>query len=148
MLSIYMPYFSVSLSSVLASPYFSPHPFPPPHTQDVNSDEDAGLHEEQFSTIARSIMMQTLSALAFLHSEQRRIGHRDIKPENIMLTTDGCVKLIDFGVSWSETEQDLEKRYDLWPEYKGKLYFEVSTRYVDFFNSKLGHGSSFGQTVN
>ncbi|KAH9486068.1 Cyclin-dependent kinase 2 [Psilocybe cubensis] len=128
MLSIYMPYFPISLSSILTSPYFSPHRFPPPQTQDVDTDEDAAVHDEQFCTIARSIMIQTLSALAFLHSAQRRIGHRDIKPENIMLTTDGCVKLIDFGVSWCEAEQDLEKNHDLWPEYKGKLYFEVSTR--------------------
>jgi cyclin-dependent kinase 8/11 len=27
-----------------------------------------------------------------------------------------------------EMEPDLEKKHDLWPEYKGKLYFEVSTR--------------------
>ena len=73
-------------------------------------------------------MLQTLSALAYLHDEQRKIGHRDIKPENIMLTKDGCVKLVDFGVSWQEKESDSEKGHDLWPEYRGKMYFEVSTR--------------------
>ena len=73
-------------------------------------------------------MLQTLCALAFLHDEQRRIGHRDIKPANIMLTRDGCVKLVDFGVSWKEMESDSEKSHDLWPEFKEKLYFEVSTR--------------------
>jgi cyclin-dependent kinase 8/11 len=45
-----------------------------------------------------------------------------------MLTKDGCVKLVDFGVSWKEKEPDLEKSHDLWPEYRGKMYFEVSTR--------------------
>ncbi|PPQ89974.1 hypothetical protein CVT25_009614 [Psilocybe cyanescens] len=129
MLNIYMPYFAMSLSSLLASPYLSPHPFPPLTLHAPNTDTDAATHDEQFNIIARSIMIQTLAALAFLHSEQRRIGHRDIKPENIMLATDGCVKLIDFGVSWNETELDLEKNHDLWPEYKGKLYFEVSTRF-------------------
>jgi len=126
LLSIYMPYLPLSLSSILASPYFSPHAFPP--STDVPEELASRLRQNQFITIAKGIMIQTLDALAFLHDEQRRIGHRDIKPENIMLTKEGCVKLIDFGVSWKENEPDLEKNDDLWPEYRGKLYFEVSTR--------------------
>ena len=52
-----------------------------------------------------------------------------------MLTKDGCVKLIDFGVAWEESEKDIVKSKDLWSEYKGKLYFEVSTRSVKIFFS-------------
>ncbi|KAF9561613.1 kinase-like protein [Agrocybe pediades] len=126
LLSIYMPYFPISLSSILASPYFSPHPFPP--STNVPEEHASQLCQDQFLTIAKGIMIQTLDALAFLHDAPRRIGHRDIKPENIMLTKEGCVKLIDFGVSWKENEAEVEKTEDLWPEYKGKLYFEVSTR--------------------
>lgn len=125
LLSIYMPFLPISLSSLLSSPFFSPHPFPPLRVPD---DDACKLYEDQFNMIAKSIMLQTLSALAYLHDEQRRIGHRDIKPENIMLTKDGCVKLVDFGVSWKEKEPDSEKSHDLWPEYRGKMYFEVSTR--------------------
>ena len=99
MLSIHMPFLPISLSSLLSSPYFSPHPFPPLRVPD---DDACKLYEAQFNTIARSIMLQILCALAFLHDEQRRIGHRDIKPANIMLTRDGCVKKVDFGVSWKE----------------------------------------------
>ena len=131
MLSIYMEHIPISLSDLLASPYFSPHPFPPSAKADA---EVSRLKAEQFNLIAKSIAFQTLCALAFLHDEQRQIAHRDIKPANVMLTKEGCVKLIDFGVSFQGTQEPAHgepgKRADLWPETKERLYFEVSTGYV------------------
>jgi len=40
---------------------------------------------------------QVLAALSYAHKQ--RIIHRDIKPANMMLTPDGVVKLMDFGIA-------------------------------------------------
>lgn len=45
----------------------------------------------------RRCMRQVFGALAHIHA--RRIVHRDLKPENILVTTEGRVKLMDFGVA-------------------------------------------------
>lgn len=110
----------VSLSDLLASPEFSPYHFPQREIPDQ-------LYEEEFKIILQSIVFQVLSALAFLHHESRQMAHRDLKPQNIMFTEEGCVKLIDFGVSYQHDELDLDKSHDIWPEYSNRLYFEVST---------------------
>src|SRR5256884_9530619 len=46
---------------------------------------------------ALDIASQVASALTEAHQEG--VVHRDIKPENIMLRSDGCVKVLDFGIA-------------------------------------------------
>ena len=48
---------------------------------------------------------QVLSALSYAHKQN--IIHRDIKPANMMLTPQGVVKLMDFGIARSSTEGSL-----------------------------------------
>ena len=54
------------------------------------------------------IARQLLRALAFIH--ERGIIHRDLKPANIWLTSNGTVKLGDFGVAQLASKRDLVRR--------------------------------------
>ncbi|XP_008318355.1 cyclin-dependent kinase 4 [Cynoglossus semilaevis] len=49
------------------------------------------------SECIKDLMRQLLCGLAFLHSN--RVMHRDLKPENILVTSQGQVKLADFGLA-------------------------------------------------
>jgi hypothetical protein len=52
-------------------------------------------------------MCQALSALSYAHS--KGVVHRDIKPANMMVTPDGLVKLMDFGIAKAVTDPQLTR---------------------------------------
>ena len=64
------------------------------------------------------IVVQVCHALALAH--QNRILHRDIKSDNIMVTTDGTVKVLDFGIA---RIGDLEESLSMTGEIKGTVEY-------------------------
>ncbi len=54
-------------------------------------------HPTQIPEIALAMGCSLCDAIA--HAHQANIIHRDIKPENIMISGDGVIKLMDFGIA-------------------------------------------------
>lgn len=59
---------------------------------------DAYCEARKLSTRERvKLFLQVCGAVAYAH--QRLVVHRDLKPNNILVTEDGSVKLLDFGIA-------------------------------------------------
>ncbi|KAH8825649.1 kinase-like domain-containing protein [Flagelloscypha sp. PMI_526] len=108
----------INLLTLLNLASFSPH-LPPGSTTSPS-------RAEEFSILTKSIAYQLISALSYLHSDEVQVAHRDVKPANVLLTREGLVKLIDFGVSWDGLPS-IEDDTTVWGETTERMYFEVST---------------------
>lgn len=79
------------------------------------------------------IISQVCQGLHYSHTftdkltgKQANIIHRDISPHNIMLTYDGAVKIIDFGIAKANTNSEATKAGTI----KGKLSY-LAPEYLD-----------------
>jgi serine/threonine protein kinase len=63
--------------------------------EDLMHDTNAPLLRQQ----AISYTIQVARVLGYLHKQKPPIIYRDMKPSNVMLTPEGVLKLLDFGVA-------------------------------------------------
>jgi serine/threonine protein kinase len=68
-------------------------------------EEMKGSYSEEF---CKYVLYKTVKALKFLHDKD--ILHRDIKSDNVLFSSDGKIKLADFGYACKLTQQQIKRK--------------------------------------
>lgn len=75
------------------------------YVEGTNLDDLLKMHRTLPAKFIVPVFIQVLEGLQ--HAHRKNIFHRDIKPANIMITPDGTVKLMDFGIAKVAGEQKM-----------------------------------------
>ena len=85
-----------------------------------------------------SIICQTCDGLQRAHEDEKKIVHRDLKPENILITSEGMVKLTDFGICRvSSLTTSTRQHYQRTRSFVGTSYYSAPEQYPDPFDGNL-----------
>jgi serine/threonine protein kinase len=94
----------VDLSAILAANADNPDFLFGDMPQEGSGDDETSVQDMlrqrgiPFSLhVARQLLLDLVEALRYIHS--RGVVHRDLKPENLLLTSQGRLKIADFGVA-------------------------------------------------
>jgi eukaryotic-like serine/threonine-protein kinase len=88
---------------------------------------DAYCKAHELATRERvKLFLQVCAAVAYAH--QRLVVHRDLKPNNILVTEDGSVKLLDFGIAkLLENDSPTVPRADLTAMHMGMMTLDYAS---------------------
>lgn len=75
------------------------------YVEGTNLDDLLKMYKTLPAEFIVPVFIQVLEGLQ--HAHRKNIFHRDIKPANIMITPDGTVKLMDFGIAKVAGEQKM-----------------------------------------
>ncbi|HQY11025.1 MAG TPA: protein kinase [Ferruginibacter sp.] len=75
------------------------------YVEGTNLDDLLKKHKALPPEFVVAVFIQALEGLQ--HAHRKNIFHRDIKPSNLMLTPDGTLKLMDFGIAKVAGEQKI-----------------------------------------